>query len=580
MSLSNNFPSVNPTLLLDFAKTKRLDPRITFTRGSTATFYDGKTVAKAEENLALQSQTFTTAPWSGSSVTVSQNTGDTTAPDGTSTAAKFTANAVTANHFRTQVNTSINGANYTTSVFAKKGTNNFIQIYISFQSGSFANFDLDLGVVGTSASVVSSSIQDVGNGWYRCVVVWTASGTNRYPTLKIAQTASDTGAMSWAAAGTEALYVWGFQLEQRSSVTAYTVTTTAPITNYIPALQTAAAGVARFEHNPITGESLGLEIEEQRTNLLLRSEDFTTTWSLTNTSITANSFIAPDGTLTADQIVTTASSGNRFALQTVSVSSGTYTYSVYLKAYTATSVNVRLLGSTDTNTTIDLSNGTVTSGTATITAVGNGWYRCAVTATGTSLNCYVYVNGASTGISVAAWGAQLEAGSFATSYIPTVASQVTRINDVANMTGTNLTSWFKTNEGTFYGEISNITQGIDRRWMSLYDGVNGQMQARLAAQNLYVYTATEANAAARTINGATTTATVVKAANTYSVNDLATTLNGGTVFTGSVWNPITPTSFTLGANVNNFQAINNCIKKLAYYPARLTNTQLQALTTL
>ena len=67
MAIQSNFPAIRPSLLLDFANSKRLDPRITFTRASTARYYDGSTVAKAEENLFVRSQEFATVAggWRG-----------------------------------------------------------------------------------------------------------------------------------------------------------------------------------------------------------------------------------------------------------------------------------------------------------------------------------------------------------------------------------------------------------------------------------------------------------------------------------------------------------------------------------
>lgn len=91
MSIQNNFPNIKPTLLLDFANTKRLDPRITFTRNSPATYYDGKTVAKAEENLLLYSQEFDNAAWVKVRSVVTTNTS--LAPDNTLTSDTLTCKA-------------------------------------------------------------------------------------------------------------------------------------------------------------------------------------------------------------------------------------------------------------------------------------------------------------------------------------------------------------------------------------------------------------------------------------------------------------------------------------------------------
>ena len=89
MTIQQNYPSTKPALLLDFANTKKLDPRITFTRASTATYYDGKTNAKAEENLLVRSQEFDNAIWAKTTTTVTTNSF--VAPDTTASARSPTA---------------------------------------------------------------------------------------------------------------------------------------------------------------------------------------------------------------------------------------------------------------------------------------------------------------------------------------------------------------------------------------------------------------------------------------------------------------------------------------------------------
>jgi len=384
MSLSNNFPAIRPSLLLDFANTTVLDPRITFTRASTATYYDGVTVAKAEENLLTYSQEIESGNWAKSNVTITAN--DTTAPDGTTTADLVSVSTVTANQGVYQTVASASGS--TVSVYIKSGT----AIYVGIQSGvSFPNalFNLSTGTVVYSNSCTASIIS-VGGGWYRCILSNTTS-VGAYVIISPVETDIGTGD-AWgnnnSSIGTS-IYVWGAQLEQRSSVTSYTATTTAPITNYIPALQTAASGVARFEHNPVTGESLGLEIEEQRTNLVTYSEQFDdAAWTKTDCTITANTIVAPDGTLTGDKLVESTALANREIVSSTfsTTASTSYTASVYLKAGER---NTALLRFENTSAwassvrpliNVDLITGVIFDASATVTAssaqnVGNGWWR-------------------------------------------------------------------------------------------------------------------------------------------------------------------------------------------------------------
>jgi hypothetical protein len=587
--------------LLDFANTKTLDPRITFTRASTASFYDGKTVAKAEENLFLNSEDIA-SNWSKVQCVATANT--TVAPNGTTTGDTFTANAFTGTIY---VQYSLTPVGATTiSIFAKAGTHPYIQILNASDAQAFANFDLTAGagVVGTKGSKTTSSIVDAGSGWYRCIATFDATTTlgasNR---IYFAPSASATYGQAITAAGTETIILWGAQLEQRSSVTAYTATTTAAITNYIPALQTAASGVARFEHNPTTGESLGLEIEEQRTNLVLRSDDFANAaWTSGSQTVSSNVAIAPDGTLTAEKLI--ANTGTIY--QSVTIANSTnYTWSIYAKA--GEKSWLRLLAQ-DTVTLLsayfNLATGTIgtvgSGATATITAVGNGWYRCTISKTSASTSGFFnfgVVDGDNTTVStgngfsgIYIWGAQLEAGAFATSYIPTVASQVTRSADSASMTGSNFSSWFRADEGTLYTEsqLPTLQTGGNPRVASLSDNTNNNEMSTLYALgtpalgfNAKVNNSFVAILSTTVASSAITSAS--KNAAAYRVNDFAMSVNGATVATDTAGAIPIVNRLNIGAgpiDISGSQGINGNIRKIAYYAKRLTNAELVSLTTI
>ena len=602
MSLSNNFPAVRPSLLLDFANTKTLDPRITFTRASTGTYYDGKTTVKAEENLITDSEAFNNWQTTNSSVTANS----TTSPDGTSTADSVTENTATGEHRVLRSSLAVaNATTYVFSVFAKQnsGTRNIAVYQLTSSNGWVAYVDLSTGSLVSSVAigsgVGSASVSSVGNGWYRVSVVFTTTTTS----LTVSAGLSNGTTGSYTGDGTSSIFVWGAQLEQRSSVTAYTATTTAPITNYIPALQTAAAGVARFEHNPVTGESLGLEIEEQRTNLLLRSEEIDNAyWTKANASITANAVVAPDGNLTADSLVeNTAATGHNIsstAFTSGLTSAISYTFSVYVKPAGRSWAILEMGGALGGGYGwFDLSTGTLgtqtqLSGTSTITAVGNGWYRISITDTSTSTGsaatkCNVYATTGNNVISytgdgfsgISVWGAQLEAGAFATSYIPTVASQVTRSADSASMTGTNFSSWYRTDEGTLYSESSSPSTLLPLA-----------MQGTLALNDV-IYVLNRGTGVVGTsasiLNGiATQTSSfstftfgaVNKSTLAYKTNDAAASLNGGTVTTDSTVTLPSVSQAFIGAQVGTIYT--GTIKKVAYYAKRLSNAEIQSLTTI
>jgi len=611
MSITSNFPAIKPTLLLDFANTKQLDPRITFTRASTATYY-GTQTAKAEENLVLQSQTLNSASWTTTNATLASDT--TTAPDGTTTAETLTDETVAQAHVCSQVVTTTAGLVYTLSFFLKASTKNFAVVTLS--SATIQNYitavaDLSTGAItetstGTSATFTSSSIASVGSGWYRVVI--TGSCTTGFTRAEIGLASAATGnsfatngRVTYTGTGTS-IFAWGAQLEQRSAVTAYTVTTTQAITNYIPQLLTAASGVARFDNNPTTFESLGLLIEESRTNLLTYSEQFdNAAWTKTRASITANTIVAPDGTLTGDKLVdTTDASTTHLISQSASFVSGTtYTTTLYAKKgeirYVRLGFGATAFGAIQVGF-FDLQDGvvTTTSGTVTtsMTSVGNGWWRIRVTATATAttsdaVQINLTLNGTSSNFTgdgysgIYIWGAQLEAGAFATSYIPTVASQVTRAAEVASMTGTNFSSWYNAGQGTLYAEANTPSFATNYVFADINNNsISTYIRQSTASTGTTTQLAISDNAVLVAAPGVSVTlGSYRKMAGAYAVDSVQQSVNGflGTEDTSSII-PSGLVQMNIGTRSSGASPVNGTIKKIAYYPLRVTNAQLQGLT--
>lgn len=377
-AISNVLPSLN----LDFANSKSLDPRVTFSRASTATYYDGKTVAKAEENLLTYSQDFTNALWVKNRTRVVANSAP--APDGTPTAALIIEDTNTGDHNVGATQAPTSSDILTFSFYAKANTRSWAWAYFNGYSSGSAWFDLANGSVGTVENGVTATITAAGSGWYRCTLTKknaTSSGS------LILNMTTGNGATSYAGDGVSSIYLWGVQLEARSSVTAYTPTTSSKITNYIPVLQTAAINMPVFDHNPLTGESLGLRIEESRTNLLTYSSEFdNAAWAKNNATITANAIVAPDGTLTGDKLVmnTGVSAGGATSdglYKIAAITSDTYTYSIYAKAGEFSTLRVRESVNVGAFLDVNLLTGAITNGSAAqfvsaaAQSVGNGWWR-------------------------------------------------------------------------------------------------------------------------------------------------------------------------------------------------------------
>lgn len=572
MSIQNNFPTIKPTLLLDFANTRSLDPRITFARASTATFYDDKTTAVAEQNLLLQSQTFGTT-WITANGTLTTGILD---PISGTTATTLTATSANATVYET---VTLLALPYTISFYVQRVTG----------TGT-VNLTLD-GTNFTAITVTGSWVR------YSATVTPTAG--------------SKTVGIQLVTSG-DAVNIWGAQLEQRSTVSSYTPTTTQTITNYIPVLQTAASGVARFDCNPVTRESLGLLIEESRTNLFTYSDDFSNAaWAKTNSTITANTIVSPDGTLDADKLVETATTNLHYISQTPTTgTSDTFTLTCYAKAAERRIVELRIgdvgySSGSRVYATFDLSTGTVgtigsvtaTNTSQSIASVGNGFYRISVTATlsvtSTTTLAFVSLRTSTSALSagesytgdgysgIYIWGAQLEAGAFPTSYIPTVASQVTRAIDSANMTGTNFSSWYNQSQGTLYAEAALIGATLDAVIASANsNSTANDIRLRALSTNSALAFRVFANGvleASGTKNNAFTVGQSFKLAGFYQVNNFGFTSGGTTPVVDTLGVLGVETQLQLGA-VGGTAAFNGTIKRFAYYPVAISSTELQGLT--
>jgi len=486
--------------------------------------------------------------------------------DGVVCAEKLVENATANIHLLQSVGTLSTGI-FTGSVYLKKAERIWASLQMGATAGSTgtAYFNLDTGVVGNVTAGYTASILNVGNGWYRCSITGTAATSAS--TLLGVFVSTGNGAQFYTGDGSSGIYIFGAQLSDSASLDPY-------VLNAAAAPTAAAYYGARFDYDPVTLQPKGLLIEEQRTNLALRSEEFdNSAWNALSGAlvVTPNTTIAPDGNLTADSIALSSS----FKCQGITVTASVaYTFSVWLKTDSGTkTVRIAEL------------NG---SGGITVT-VTTSWQRFTLPYTATTTSSFVGIDQRSGSFSQSGtlfiWGAQLEAGAFATSYIPTVASQVTRTADNASIVGSNFYSWYNQNEGTLYASYIQPPTVLQ------------QQTIVLMADELSVYAqrielrANNASTTARTyINSASGVAAcdfyfspIFAGSNNkivigYATNDFASTFNAQTVQTDTSGNlPPTIAVMKLGA-LGSTNYLNSTIKQISYYKTRLPNSTLQSIT--
>jgi hypothetical protein len=547
-----------------------LDSRVTFSRGSNATLVDGTgRIVYAPANLLLRSEEFNDAAWT--KVAASVITNATTAPNGTMTAEKLVENTATSSHFVSQSGGDI-GDTETFSVYAKRAERFWVRLTLG---GESAFFNLDDGTA--SPSNASTIITPVGDGWYRCSMTRARNSSN----LNLIYTAlSSAPSSSYTGDGVSGIFIWGAQRELATYQTVpgpYVATTSAAY--YGP----------RFDYNPVTLAPLGLLIEEQRANLLLYSQQLdNAAWTKVNATVTANATVAPDGTSTADTLVEDATNNFHNIVQTAGTVGVVETFSAYVKPAGRSWIAFQCGSSVAYFNVSTGVVGNLSSATASIQNAGNGWYRCSMTMTragGTGTGVLLAsANGTASytgdGISgVFLWGIQLEAGSFATSYIPTVASQVTRNADVATMTGTNFSSWYNQPEGTFFVDCAPIAVDNDIALsVSNSGGYNNSIY--VPADSASQFIVVNGGVVQVSIDAGTVTASAAnRIAGTYKLNDFAASVGGGAVVTDTSGTlPTVDRAVIGGLEGNTANRLNGHIRQIAYFNSRLPNAQLQALT--
>ena len=534
-------------------------------------------------NLLLQSQTLDNASWIKTSITVSANA--TTAPDGTTTADLVTTTATSGTSFYNDTAGISPASAYTLSFYAKANSGNDFIAAILFTptgtNGARVWCNTTTGAVSgavliNSATGLSSGSQSIGNGWWRFWVTVTPNGAGT--TLR-AELDQSTASGSYTSASGGSNYIWGAQLELGSTASTYIPTTTAAVTVAPPRITDA-----------------GYLAEEARTNLLLRSQEFdNATWSKSNVTVTANQATAPDGTLTADLVVNTPSVSS-FLAQTspTMANSTTYTKTVYVAlapGNTApTFVSTVNKGAGELATNFNLSTLAITgtdSATSSLVAVANGFYRVThvfTTAASGTPNWGVFYLGNYGATASAAnfyiWQADLQAGSFATSPIPTTSVAVTRAADVGYISGLTvpsagtLVSRFvptKSTGGSVNEYLTSLSNGTSANRVLLYRSPGSPDISALLTSGGTGYGPIAATGPAANVIG--------NSAVSYQIGTLVTASQGALSSAASPASVPSMDRLTVGMSIFSDSFFNAPIRRIVIYPRAMSNAELQAITT-
>ena len=369
-------------------------------------------------------------------------------------------------------------------------------------------------------------------------------------------------------------------------------------------IELVANNVPRLDY-PLGGIANGcpaLLVEPPATNLALQSENFGTTWSSvallafgSGSVLNTTATLDPYGTNVADLIVANTSVTQHRIEQTTASAAGSYTFSIFLKAAGYGFARLRIGG---TGAVFNLTTGVVSATDAgiisSIQSYGNGWYRCIASKAVSVANEIIRVNVQSTqstadfggdgtsGIYI--FGSQYELGTVATSYIPTTTAAITRGGDAITRTG--VSSLIGQTEGTIYAEVDYraFASSAARRIISLrLDGNNViSLETSTASGSILLNVVSGGSSVAASATGLTSGIYKIAAAYNNDASGTVIYVNGTLRDTKTSVVPDVRTA-TIGLGIRSDLSagtqFNDRIRASAIYPTRLTNSELQALTT-
>jgi hypothetical protein len=584
--LSGNNGSLNPDKLsldLQFATDKTLTarkgPTPTFTRASAATEVGSDGLIRyAPENLALQSENFGTTWTNNTGNALALN--DALSPTGTLTADRidFPATATTGllKNIQQSFGSLYAGSGPLTASVWLRTVSGTSTVYLTLLDGvPFQRVHVACNVT-TTWTRFSVTLNVPAGGLHILIGpdTRTTVGTPAQPAVQDAAS----------------VYAWGAQLERHTSARDYIPTTTAAVFG------------ARFDHDPVTLACKGFLIEESRTNLTTYSEDMSAAngWSEDSGGVAwvNDATSSPTGNTTAEKLEEgiLPLSNRHITVKSVTVVTGTsYTVSVFAKASERSILQIATAtGFTLGYRNFDLTNGTVGSGdlgNPIITEAGNGWYRCSVTAVSNLTGNAIFTFGivplitsgrfasyvAVMGNGLFLWGAQVEAGSFPTSYIPTTTASVVRSADLCSITGAAFTGFYNPLAGTAVVRSSFRQNNAGRPFSfnnnaltNVFEAFNGfQLSSFIASGGVTQYQQSP-NITMLEIN------TFALAAEASSA--MAAT-NGTLAIAGTGIMPVGIDRLNIGNRADGARNINGHISFIKYFKKRLSNAKLTQLTT-
>jgi hypothetical protein len=550
---------------------------LTFTRASTGTIVNSDgLIEQVPYNLLTYSEEFNNAIWVKNLSTITPNA--ITSPNGTLDASKIESTATSPNS-RIEIFPIINDNSiYTSSIFVKKGSLDFFSVNVRDKSGTtrIAYFDINNGTVSSTVnSPLSSNIESFGDYYRLSVSIDSLSGATSVRCQFVLATSDGNVNVLLG----DYVYIYGAQVNSGSTAKTYYPTTT-------------RLNVPRIDY--LNNAKGSLLLESQRTNLVTYSQDFSNAaWTKTSVTAFANNTTSPDGTINAYKIEETAVFNNHRVFDVISTSVATHVASVFAKAGTRNKIAIR--ETNDGTALFDLDNISVISGNGLIEDYGNGWRKCSLIynqADTVAVIQILIINDSNAqdylgevGKYLYIWGADLQLGSYPTSYIPTSGTSVTRIADASILT--NSTALPTSYPFSVVGEFTPLNTVDPQHLFSFLDNT-------LSTNFFSVFFITDKFGVSRrnpTINRTSYTSSIYSPNNSYNIG---LTLENSTsvllVINGVTAIDITDASVDFLVGVNALllgqlrtvsdSGIRTSLNRLKTYNIGLTESQLIQLTTI